>query len=336
MHKQPSENLSSDTEKALPDRNDISEQALFYNRMLDSFLENGELEAVLENFPVFVKFESDWERSIPNDDWFLEGVNKTALSHENIIERTIPFLIENSKLRELLEFLEATIDPSYWMEDVIEKLCESGDAENAKILTEKYSLKLPGESESKPETEKHERNLVPLFSRDDLKKRIETLAEEISAWGREANDRLLLICVLKGSYIFFADLTRSVSVPIDIEFAVLSSYGNARTSSGSVEMNFLEHVDVKSRRVLIVEDIIETGRTLDKLASHLRGLGSEELRICTLLDKPHLRAEGIELRPDYVGFTVPDDTFVVGYGLDDAQELRNLPCIYGIVDRESD
>ncbi len=136
---------------------------------------------------------------------------------------------------------------------------------------------------------------------------------------------LILLGVLKGSFMFLADLTRRMSVPVEIEFAAMSSYGNCLASSGAVDLRLSPAVELANRRVLVVEDIIDTGRSLPKLLEHLRSLQPKEIRVCAFLDKPEARM--VDVPVDYVGFAVPQK-FVVGYGLDAAQQFRALNGVY--------
>jgi hypoxanthine phosphoribosyltransferase len=156
----------------------------------------------------------------------------------------------------------------------------------------------------------------------ELKRRIAELAEVIS---RDYADRgVLLICVLKGAIFFLADLMRSISAPVEVDFMAVASYGSATDSSGVVRI--LKDLDtpIAGRDVLIVEDIVDSGLTLQYL---LRNLGSRDpasLEVCALLTKPARRR--VDLPVKYVGFEIPD-TFVVGYGLDHEERYRNLPYV---------
>ncbi|MGI5915523.1 MAG: hypoxanthine phosphoribosyltransferase [Anaerolineae bacterium] len=161
-----------------------------------------------------------------------------------------------------------------------------------------------------------------LISEEALQARILELAEQIS------NDYVglnpLLICVLKGGYVFLADLTRALSIPHSVDFMAVSSYGNGTESSGVVRILKDLDTDASGRHMLIVEDIIDTGHTLTYLLENLRVRGPASLRICTLLSKPSRRE--VDLKIDYVGFEIPNE-FVIGYGLDYAENYRNLPFV---------
>jgi hypoxanthine phosphoribosyltransferase len=160
--------------------------------------------------------------------------------------------------------------------------------------------------------------------------------ERVTELGREitedyAGDPPILVNVLKGGFVFLADLVRAVELPVEVDFMEVSSYGDATTSSGIVRI--LEDLSgsVEARHVIIVEDIVDTGRTLSYLIENLETRHPKSVKICTLLDRRGRRE--VELSLDYVGFVVPD-RFVVGYGLDLAQKYRNLPYIAIVEDEE--
>ena len=135
---------------------------------------------------------------------------------------------------------------------------------------------------------------------------------------------LVLLCILKGAIVFFGDLMRAIDLPLETEFMAVSSYGDATRSSGVVQIRKdLDH-DITGRHILIVEDIIDSGVTLNYLKGHLATRGAASIRIATLLDKPARRR--VDLKADYVCFEIPD-AFVVGYGLDYGERYRNLPVI---------
>ena len=162
-----------------------------------------------------------------------------------------------------------------------------------------------------------------LFSRTRIADQVERLATEIS---RDYPDReILLIGVLKGSFLFFADLVRSITSPTVIDFVRLASYGSETRSSGIVEMRKDLELPIKGRDVIVVEDIIDSGYTLESLYHRLLLREPRTLRICTLIYKRARREVAIEA--DYVGISM-DDGFLVGYGLDYDERYRNLPDIY--------
>lgn len=165
-----------------------------------------------------------------------------------------------------------------------------------------------------------------LLSEDEVDKRIQELGDAISKdyAGREVH----LICILKGGVFFACELAKRIKVPVSLDFMSVSSYGNDTESSGVVRIvkDLDESIDGKD--VLVLEDIIDTGRTLSYLLENLRSRKPESLKLCTLLDKPERRL--VDVTVDYTGFEIPDE-FIVGYGLDYAQKYRNLPYI-GIVE----
>ncbi len=136
--------------------------------------------------------------------------------------------------------------------------------------------------------------------------------------------KLHLICILKGSVFFTCELAKYIKVPVTIDFMSVSSYGNGLTSSGSITINQELTMGLEGREVLIIEDIVDSGRTLSYLANMLGKREPASLRICTLLDKPQCRIS--EVNVAYTGFEI-EDLFVVGFGLDYAQKYRNLPYI---------
>ncbi|CAM4517182.1 hypoxanthine phosphoribosyltransferase [Paenibacillus endophyticus] len=153
---------------------------------------------------------------------------------------------------------------------------------------------------------------------DKVKELGETLSKDFN--GRNP----LVICVLKGAFIFMADLVKEMTVPLEIDFMAVSSYGQSTKSSGVVKIIKDLDVSVEGRDVLIVEDIIDSGLTLSYLIDVLERRNAKSVTVVTLFDKPARRT--VELEADYKGFTLPDE-FVVGYGLDFAEKYRNLPYI---------
>jgi len=167
-----------------------------------------------------------------------------------------------------------------------------------------------------------------LISQEELQKRVRELGAQVSADYRDLNP--LLLCVLKGGFLFLADLSRALTIRHGVDFMAISSYGNSTVSSGVVRILKDLDTDITGRHVLIVEDIIDTGQTLAYLLENLRVRQPASLRICALLTKPARRQ--VPLQIDYVGFEIPDE-FVIGYGLDFAEDYRNLPFI-GVLKRE--
>ncbi len=169
-----------------------------------------------------------------------------------------------------------------------------------------------------------------VISADEIARRVQSLGERISddyrdGAGKDPRRRpLLVVGILKGAMPFMADLIRALDFPIEYDFMAVSSYGNG-TSPG--EVRILKDLDcaIGRRDVLIVEDIVDTGHTLRHILGGLSARGPTTLRVCTLLDKPHRRE--VEVPVDYVGFVLPENLFVVGYGLDYAEVYRNLPFV---------
>ena len=161
-----------------------------------------------------------------------------------------------------------------------------------------------------------------LFTEEELQKRVAELGAQITA--DYAGKTPVLASVLRGSYIFMADLTRQIKLPLTVDFMAVSSYGSGTTSSGQVEIRKDLSDSIEGRDLLIVEDILDSGNTLYYLQRILNARHPASIKICTLLDKPERRAKPIEA--DYKGFTIPD-AFVVGYGLDYDERYRNLPYI---------
>jgi hypoxanthine phosphoribosyltransferase len=168
-----------------------------------------------------------------------------------------------------------------------------------------------------------------LISEQQVQARVAELAQEINeAYTDE--DCPLLVCVLKGAFIFLADLVRHLEMRHEVDFMEISSYGKGTVSTGVVRILLDLAQNIEGRHVLIVEDIIDSGRTLDYIIRNLQTRGPASIRICTLLSKPARRELDIPL--DFVGFEVPDE-FVAGYGLDFAEEYRNLPFV-GVLKEE--
>ncbi len=162
-----------------------------------------------------------------------------------------------------------------------------------------------------------------LVTEGQLNTRVAELGAQISA--DYAGKDLLLVSILKGAVVFMADLMRAVTIPVSIDFMVVSSYGGANTTTtGLVKIIKDLDADLSGRNVLIVEDIMDTGVTLSHLVPMLKMRNPESVKICSILDKPSRRK--VSLVPDYIGFQVPDE-FVVGYGLDYDEKYRNLPFV---------
>ena len=162
-----------------------------------------------------------------------------------------------------------------------------------------------------------------LISEEEIHAKVEELARRISADYREVED-LILVGVLKGSFIFLADLARHLTIPRSVDFMALSTYGDATDTDGAVRMIMDLRRNIAGQHVLIVEDIVDTGLTLNHLLELLSARKPKSLRVCSLLNKVDARRE--EVRIDHVGFDIPDE-FVIGYGLDYNEQYRNLPFI---------
>ena len=161
-----------------------------------------------------------------------------------------------------------------------------------------------------------------LIEEEKVNQRIRELGEQISK--DYAGKQVHLVCVLKGGSFFMCELAKRITVPVSLDFMSVSSYGSATKSSGVVKIVKDLDEPLKDKDVLVVEDIVDSGRTLSYLLEMLRDRGPKSVRLCTLLDKPERRVT--EVHVDYTGFEIPDE-FVVGYGLDYEQEYRNLPYI---------
>lgn len=161
-----------------------------------------------------------------------------------------------------------------------------------------------------------------LISRQDIARRVAELGREIST-GPLPN--LLVVAVLKGAFVFAADLIRAISLPLEIDFIRVASYGSGTCSAGEIRLGQDLENSVVGRNLLLVEDIVDTGRTLAWLREHLRERGAASIKTCALIDKRERRGEEVKL--DYAGFRLREG-FLVGYGLDHAEQYRHLPDIY--------
>ena len=168
-------------------------------------------------------------------------------------------------------------------------------------------------------------DLVPVLREDDIHQKVVSLAHRISA--DYQNEHLLLVAVLKGAFVFLSDLARQLTIPVEIDFIQLSSYGCSDSSCGEIAFRSDISVDVTDKHILVVEDIIDTGLTMTKLIDHLKKLGPKSVKVCVLIDKYERRE--ISFHADYVCHSVKSG-FLVGYGLDYAELYRNLPAIYDL------
>lgn len=164
-----------------------------------------------------------------------------------------------------------------------------------------------------------------LLSEETVNARIREIGELIDK--EYAGKSIHLVCILKGGSFFMCELAKRITVPISLDFMSVSSYGSSTESSGVVKI--IKDLDepLEGRHVLVVEDIVDTGRTISYLLELLKGRGAADVKLCALLDKPERRV--VDVKADYTGFQIPDE-FVVGYGMDYDQRYRNLPYI-GIV-----
>ncbi len=160
-----------------------------------------------------------------------------------------------------------------------------------------------------------------LLPEQEIRVIVENLGREITSHYKETGGELLVVGLLKGSFIFMADLVRSIDYPLALDFLAVSSYGDATVSSGDVSIRMDIGESVQDRNVLLVEDIVDTGHTFDKVIRWLQTRNPGSLKTCALLSKPSRRE--VEVRIDFCGRDIPDD-FVCGYGLDYAQKYRNL------------
>ncbi|OQY11164.1 MAG: hypoxanthine phosphoribosyltransferase [Desulfobacteraceae bacterium 4572_187] len=164
---------------------------------------------------------------------------------------------------------------------------------------------------------------IPVLKKDDIGKMVDAVARKISSDYKDKE--LILIGVLKGSFVFLSDLIRNLSIPVKIDFVGVSSYSDKTSSSGKIQLTKSIEIDIKNKNVLVVEDIVDSGLTLAWLIDYLMSFEPKTVNICTLLDKRERRETQIQI--DYTCHVVQEG-FLVGYGLDYAEDYRNLPEIY--------
>lgn len=169
-----------------------------------------------------------------------------------------------------------------------------------------------------------------LLAEEEVDRRIQELGDQISS--DYAGKQVHLVCVLKGGSFFMCELAKRITIPVSLDFMSVSSYGRGTESSGAIKI--IKDLDepLKDKNVIVVEDIIDSGRTLSRLLELFKNRNPESLRLCTLLDKPERRV--VDVKVDYTGFCIPDQ-FIVGYGLDYDQRYRNLPYI-GVIEFDED
>lgn len=172
-------------------------------------------------------------------------------------------------------------------------------------------------------------SLTLLIPRGVIEQTVVRLAAQITEDYR--GRQLVAVGILKGAFIFMADLVRRLDLPLEVDFVTVSSYGSGTESSRTVSLRQDLSTDVKGKDVLVIEDIVDTGRTVCYLLQHLVDRGAASVRLCALADKPTRREVSVSL--DYLGFTVPD-RFVVGYGLDFDNKFRYLPDIYALEEHD--
>lgn len=171
-----------------------------------------------------------------------------------------------------------------------------------------------------------------LVSEEEIDSIVTRIAAEIDRDYRNSDRNLLLLCILKGSVVFMGELMKKITLPLEIDFMKVSSYGSGTSSSGRINIVLdLHRGDLADIDIIIIEDIIDSGKTLSHLTKYLELKGAGSVKTCTLLDKPSRRE--VEFTPDYVGKEIPDE-FVVGFGLDFDEKYRNLPYV-GILKRET-
>jgi hypoxanthine phosphoribosyltransferase len=170
----------------------------------------------------------------------------------------------------------------------------------------------------------------PIVTQEEMRTRIKELGRQIST--DYADKDLILVGILKGAYAFYADLARAIRVPLRVDFLVVTSYGSKARSSGKVKMVTDLTEDIAGRDVLLVEDIVDSGFTVQYLIKTLSRRKPKSIKVCTLLSKPERRK--VDVPVDYVGFKIPNN-YVVGYGLDYQQKYRNLPYL-AVLDKVDD
>ncbi|MCP4501704.1 MAG: hypoxanthine phosphoribosyltransferase [Deltaproteobacteria bacterium] len=173
--------------------------------------------------------------------------------------------------------------------------------------------------------------LTVMLSEKELQERNKVLGAEIAGHYADKEEELVLVGILKGSFVFMADLCRTIDLPLTTDFIGLSSYGDSTKSSGVVQLTQDLSKSIEGKHVLIVEDIVDTGLTMRYLLENFETRNPASLKVCALLEKPENNVA--KIRVDFLGFTIPDQ-FVIGYGLDFAEKYRNLPFV-GVWEGES-
>src|SRR6202140_2622925 len=191
----------------------------------------------------------------------------------------------------------------------------------AGVLTRPIPVKTLGSSADGPTTGK------PMISATRIARRVRQLGKQISDTYRDIDTPLVMVVILKGATVFAADLLRSLSIPAELEFMRAASYGSGTSSSGHLRLAHMVDGPLVGRHVLLVEDIVDSGRTVNAIAKRIKRLGPASLRLAALLDRPARREVPVQI--DFTGFVIPDK-FVIGYGLDYAGLYRELPGIYSL------
>jgi len=163
-----------------------------------------------------------------------------------------------------------------------------------------------------------------LFTQEELREKVAAMGKQISEDYQNASEDVFCVGILKGAVVFYTDLVRSISLPVQFDFMIASSYGNKTSTSGSVKLLKDLDYDVEGKHIIIIEDIIDSGTTMQYLMRILRERRPKSIKLCALLSKPSRRTADVHI--DYLGAEVPDE-FLVGYGLDYAGTYRNLPYI---------
>ena len=170
-----------------------------------------------------------------------------------------------------------------------------------------------------------------LITEEQIKEAVKKIAEKITEDHKDSDKTLLLVCILKGSLPFTADLLKEIRIPCLLDFMKVSSYGSSTVSTGQVKVKYdLSYETLEEYDVVVIEDIIDTGHTLSNLLIHLKGRKANSVKLCALVDKPDRRV--VDVKVDYCGYKIPDE-FVIGYGLDYNEKYRNLPYI-GVLKEE--
>jgi hypoxanthine phosphoribosyltransferase len=191
----------------------------------------------------------------------------------------------------------------------------------AGVLTKPIPLKVSGSSADAPTTGK------PMISATRIARRVRQLGKQISETYADIETPLVMVVILKGATVFAADLLRSLSIPAELEFVRASSYHGGTTSTGRLQLAHMVDGPLVGRHVLLVEDIVDSGLTVNVITKRIRRMGPASLRIAALLDRPARRV--VDVKIDFCGFVIPD-RFVIGYGLDYAGLYRELPHIYSL------